>query len=162
HLSPVDGVVSTFDADLVLAMNGQAEGGETSRLPRITGDVLVTQFEYTRPIGLTTDLSAFGVRAKRTNVDSYDPTLATVTFDVRALPESRPHTDAGAVGASAGGGGTVSVGVRGGVWRITMHAYGVANNLRLDMTSDPPLSQEDIVLLLTIGMTRAEVDQLQA
>ena len=30
------------------------------------------------------------------------------------------------------------------------------------MTSDPPLSQEDIVLLLTIGMTRAEVDQLQA
>jgi len=29
------------------------------------------------------------------------------------------------------------------------------------MTSDPPLSQEDIVLLLTIGMTRAEVDQLQ-
>src|SRR4029078_11150983 len=27
---------------------------------------------------------------------------------------------------------------------------------------DPPLSQEDVVLLLTIGMTRAEVDQLQA
>jgi translocation and assembly module TamB len=30
------------------------------------------------------------------------------------------------------------------------------------MTSEPALSQEDILLLLTIGMTRAEVDQLQA
>jgi translocation and assembly module TamB len=30
------------------------------------------------------------------------------------------------------------------------------------MTSEPALSQEDIVLLLTIGMTRAELDQLQA
>jgi translocation and assembly module TamB len=30
------------------------------------------------------------------------------------------------------------------------------------MTSEPALSREDIVLLLTIGMTRAEVDQLQA
>jgi translocation and assembly module TamB len=30
------------------------------------------------------------------------------------------------------------------------------------MTSEPSLSQEDIVLLLTIGMTHAELDQLQA
>jgi len=30
------------------------------------------------------------------------------------------------------------------------------------MTSDPPLSHEDIVLLLTIGMTGAEVAQVQA
>jgi translocation and assembly module TamB len=238
HLSPSDGVAATLDADLVLAMNAQAEGGDASKLPRITGDVVVTQFDYTRPIALTTDLS-LGVRAKRTNVDSYDPTLDSVTFDVRvrshaplrirnnlaelalaidsgnltvsgtnqrmglrgglkaapggrfhlrgndfdvrqgtirfddptriapivdvtAITEYRRYTDTSAVGASAGGGGTVSVGVRGGVWRITMHAYGDADNLRLDMTSDPPLSQEDIVLLLTIGMTRAEVDQLQA
>jgi translocation and assembly module TamB len=46
------------------------------------------------------------------------------------------------------------------VWRITLHAFGDADNLRLDMTSEPALSQEDIVLLLTVGMTRAEVDQL--
>ena len=26
----------------------------------------------------------------------------------------------------------------GGVWRITLHAYGDADNLRLDMTSEPP------------------------
>jgi translocation and assembly module TamB len=30
------------------------------------------------------------------------------------------------------------------------------------MTSEPALSQEDIILMLTIGMTRAEVEQLQA
>jgi translocation and assembly module TamB len=30
------------------------------------------------------------------------------------------------------------------------------------MTSDPALSNEDIVLLLTIGLTRAEVDQVRA
>jgi translocation and assembly module TamB len=34
-------------------------------------------------------------------------------------------------------------------------------NLLLDMTSDPPPRRSDVVLL-TIGMTRAEVDQLQA
>jgi translocation and assembly module TamB len=57
---------------------------------------------------------------------------------------------------------TGAVGRTGGTWRITLHAYGDADNLRLDMTSDPALSQEDIVLLLTVGMTHAELDQLQA
>jgi translocation and assembly module TamB len=32
--------------------------------------------------------------------------------------------------------------------------------MTLDITSDPALAQDDIVLLLTIGMTRAEADQL--
>ena len=32
----------------------------------------------------------------------------------------------------------------------------------MDMSSEPTLSQEDIVLLLTVGMTRTELDQLQA
>ena len=48
-----------------------------------------------------------------------------------------------------------------GQWRITLHAYGDTDNLHLDLTSDPPLAQEDIVLLLTVGMTRTELDQLQ-
>jgi translocation and assembly module TamB len=34
--------------------------------------------------------------------------------------------------------------------------------VRVDMTSDPALSQEDIVLLLTLGLTRSEIDQVQA
>jgi translocation and assembly module TamB len=46
-----------------------------------------------------------------------------------------------------------------GIWRITLQARGEADNLQVTLTSDPPLSQEDIVLLLTIGMTRAEIDR---
>ncbi|MET0591665.1 MAG: translocation/assembly module TamB domain-containing protein, partial [Polyangiaceae bacterium] len=62
--------------------------------------------------------------------------------------------------SSTGTTATAGASARGGVWRITLHAYGDADNLRLEMTSEPALSQEDIVLLLTVGMTRAEVDQL--
>jgi translocation and assembly module TamB len=46
-------------------------------------------------------------------------------------------------------------------WRIMLHAYGTSDSLRLDTQSDPELSQEDVALLLTIGMTRAEAQQLQ-
>jgi len=47
-------------------------------------------------------------------------------------------------------------------WRITLNATGNSDNFQLDTRSDPELSQEDIVLLLTIGMTSAELEQLQA
>ncbi|MEM9193150.1 MAG: translocation/assembly module TamB domain-containing protein [Myxococcota bacterium] len=47
-------------------------------------------------------------------------------------------------------------------WRINLHAHGTTDSFRLDTSSEPELSQEDIVLLLTVGMTRAEADQLQA
>jgi translocation and assembly module TamB len=85
-----------------------------------------------------------------------DPTRVAPSVDVTAVTEYRRYTETTAGASAAAGTGT------GGLWRITLHAYGDADNLRLDMTSDPPLSQEDILLLLTIGMTRAEVDQLQA
>jgi translocation and assembly module TamB len=241
HLSPADGVTATVDADITLGINSASNEGALARLPRITGDVIVTQFEYARPINLTTDLSAFGVRAKRTVVETYDPTLDALTFelrlrahaplrirnnlieaqlglesdaltvsgtnqriglggDLKALPGGRfhlrgndfdvrqalirfddptriaPNVDVVAVteyrrytdtaaSSAAGASSTTGIAAGGGsgtIWRITLHAYGDADNLRLEMTSDPPLSQEDIVLLLTIGMTRAEVDQLQA
>jgi translocation and assembly module TamB len=50
----------------------------------------------------------------------------------------------------------------GGLWRIQLHAYGDADNVRLELTSDPALSDEDIKLLLTLGMTRSEIDQVGA
>jgi translocation and assembly module TamB len=46
-----------------------------------------------------------------------------------------------------------------GQWRIKMHAHGDVDNLQLNLTSDPALGQDDIVLLLTLGMTRAEIDR---
>ena len=47
-------------------------------------------------------------------------------------------------------------------WRISMHAHGDAETLRIDLTSQPALPQEDILLLLTLGLTRTEFDQLQS
>jgi len=99
-----------------------------------------------------------------------DPTRIAPNVDVTAITEYRRYTDtsaSAAAGAGTGAGGgpaAASIGsTRGGsLWRITLHAYGDADNLRVDLTSEPSLSQEDIVLLLAVGMTRAELDQLQA
>ncbi len=96
-----------------------------------------------------------------------DQTRIAPNVDITAVTEYRRYTDTsvGAASAGASGGSTAaSAGsTRGGsLWRITLHAYGDADNLRLDMMSEPALSQEDIVLLLTVGTTRAELDQLQA
>jgi translocation and assembly module TamB len=247
NVAPADGVSAVLDADLAVSYNGQAAGlgqqATTARLPHVTGDVLVTSFEYTRPINLLTDLG--GLRplgARRTNVETYDPTLDAVTLDVRvrsraplrlknnlveaqlaidsgvlgvtgtnqriglrgdlkALPGGRFHlfandfdvrqaiirfedptrispvvdivavteyrrysdTSAGAAaGASSYAGAAAATGSGRGLWRITLHAYGDADNVRLEMTSDPALAQEDIFFLLTVGLTRSEVDQVQA
>ncbi len=45
-------------------------------------------------------------------------------------------------------------------WLISLHAYGEADNLKLDTISDPALAREDIALLLTVGLTRAEAARL--
>jgi translocation and assembly module TamB len=129
-----------------------------------SNSVLVTGTD--QRFGLRGDLKAlpggrFHLRAndfdvRQGTIRFEDPTRIAPTVDVTAVTEYRRYSETTAgVGAGAGTGA-------GGLWRITLHAYGDADHLRLDMTSDPPLSQEDIVLLLTIGMTRAEVDQLQA
>jgi translocation and assembly module TamB len=102
-----------------------------------------------------------------------DPTRITPHVDVTAVTEYRRYTQtlsgagagAGAGGATGGAGagaGGIASGGRGGLWRITLHAFGDGDNLHVDMTSDPNLSSEDIFFLLTIGLTRAEVDQVQA
>jgi translocation and assembly module TamB len=243
HLKPTDGVAVAFDADLALSYEHKPEGTQTPALPRVTGDVTMQSFSYTRPITFNLDLTS--TRAKRTKVDTYDPAFDLVAFDVRvgsrtplviknnlievqlaidsgalevagtnqrmglrgvlrtlaggrfhfqtsefevqqgfirfddptriapnvditAVTEYRRYTDTSA-GAAAGAGAGVgptaaSTGsTRGGsLWRITLHAYGDADNVRIEMTSEPALSQEDIALLLMVGMTRAELDQLQA
>jgi translocation and assembly module TamB len=239
----VDGITMTCDADLHAEWKERATDEEEATLPRIFGDIMLTSFSYTRPIGIgTADIGSIAQRDRRKIFESYDPADDLVTFDIhlkskdplrlrnnlveaqlmidsdalvfsgtnqrfglrgrmRLLPGGRirlranefevrqgfvrfdnatriaPSVDitavteyrrysaasqAGAAGTTAAAAATGAAGHAGGVWRITLHAYGDAENLRLDMTSEPALSQEDILLLLTIGMTRAEVDQLQA
>ena len=82
--APADGVTTMLDADLVVSYNAQATGGAGARLPHVTGDVLLNSFEYTRSINLLTDLGGFKVGgARRTVVESYDPSQDAVAFDVR-------------------------------------------------------------------------------
>ena len=245
RLAPADGIAATMNADLDVAYDAKIGSGQGASLPRVTGDVTLSSLNYSRPIALTTDLTQLGTRAKRTEVDAYDPSLDFVALDLRlrsrapmviknnlvevlltidsgalevtgtnqriglrgglrtlpggrihfqqsdfevrqglirfddptrlapvvdvtAVTEYRRYTDTNtAAGAGVGTGDGTSAAsagsTRGGsLWRITLHAYGDADNLRMDMSSEPTLSQEDIVLLLTVGMTGAELDQLQA
>ncbi|MBX3205422.1 MAG: translocation/assembly module TamB domain-containing protein [Labilithrix sp.] len=101
-----------------------------------------------------------------------DPTRIAPHVDITGVTEYRRYNNtvssAGAAGANTTGGagvtsGNISSGGRGGgLWRITLHAFGDTEDLRVDMTSDPALSREDIFFLLTIGLTRAEVDQVRS
>jgi translocation and assembly module TamB len=100
-----------------------------------------------------------------------DPTRIAPHVDVTGVTEYRRYnntvTSPGSATNTTGGAGVttgnISSGGRGGgLWRITLHAYGDTEDLHVDMTSDPALSREDIFFLLTIGLTRAEVDQVRA
>lgn len=111
--------------------------------------------------------TVFEIREGRVTFDDAHRVLPRV--DVRATTDYRRYAShasaSGSSGAAAspGASGAGSVaGAAGGQWRITMHAHGDADQLRIDLTSDPALSQDDIFLLLTIGVTRAELDQAQS
>ncbi len=92
-----------------------------------------------------------------------DPYRIAPKVDVRATAEYRRSTTlTGPTAATPDNGtsqSTQSSSQSGGLWRIGMHAYGNVDALKVDLTSDPALRQEDIVLLLTFGLTRAEIDQ---
>ncbi|HEY5962197.1 MAG TPA: translocation/assembly module TamB domain-containing protein, partial [Polyangiaceae bacterium] len=110
--------------------------------------------------------TVFEIREGQVRFDDAHRILPRV--DVRAVTDYRRYTSHATMGTAAatstsGATGTGSVaGATGGQWRITMHAHGDADQLRIDLTSDPALSQDDIFLLLTIGVTRAELDQAQS
>jgi translocation and assembly module TamB len=148
------------DMQLIIDSNALTLSGSNQRVG-LRGDVRV------KPGGrLRLRTSEFEVRQGSIRFD--DPTRIAPTVDLTAITEYRRYSQAqtpsgagpsvGAAAGSAAGG----VGRTGGQWRIQMHAHGDADNLKLDLTSEPGLSQEDIVLLLTLGVTRAELDQMQA
>jgi len=99
----------------------------------------------------------FEIQQGRVRFD--DPTRIAPLVDVTAVTEFRRYggtsTDVNTSAKQATTSGT-------GDWRVSMRAHGDAETLRIDLTSQPPLSQDDIFLLLTLGLTRAELDQLQS
>ena len=236
-----DGIRAVADADLNLAFKPTASDGERE-LPRVTGDVTLRSFDYTRPVLMTADISSLAQRGKRTEVNTYDPAEDVVQFEVRLrsqkamklqnnlidaeldvadeglllagtngrfglrggvtlhprgkiflrrsefevtqgrvrfddLTRIAPEVDVTAVTeyrryqtntasapttTAASSGGSTAPTSQGGRWRIQLHAHGNADKLKVDLTSDPALAQDDIFLLLTVGLTRAELDQAQS
>ena len=111
--------------------------------------------------------SEFEVTQGRVRFD--DLTRIAPDVDVTAVTEYRryqtntPATSAptSAPTATSAGSSTANTS-QGGRWRIQLHAHGDADKLKIDLTSDPALAQDDIFLLLTVGLTRAELDQAQS
>ena len=240
---PLDqGMRASVDGNLVATWQPAGDTTTQRSLPRLTGNVTIRSFDYTRPITMTADINTLGQRGKRTQVEAYDPNddfidldltiraskaltirnnlvdtelklaskglelsgtnqrfglrgevkvkpgghirlrrsefevkSGTVRFndrtriapkvDVRATTEYKRYSESsGSKDTPAGGDGATAGGkaAQGGRWLITMHAHGDAENLRIDLTSDPALAQDDIFLLLTVGLTRAELDQAQS
>lgn len=86
-----------------------------------------------------------------------DPTRLRPEVDVRAVTEYRRYRDQGAATTGTAVSSTSAPGSSS--WRIHLHAYGPPDELRVDLSSDPSLSSDDIFLLLTVGLTRTELDQ---
>jgi translocation and assembly module TamB len=88
-----------------------------------------------------------------------DPTRIAPLVDVTAVTEFRRYGGSIEASTAPTANSTPSTA---GEWKVAMHAHGDAETLRIDLTSQPSLSQDDIFLLLTLGVTRAELDQVQS
>ena len=73
-------------------------------------------------------------------------------------------SSAASSGASSSSGAAASAGSTTSTGRPLddPHARPRRADLKVDLTSDPALAQDDIFLLLTVGLTRAELDQAQS
>ncbi|MCU0683520.1 MAG: translocation/assembly module TamB domain-containing protein [Polyangiaceae bacterium] len=97
------------------------------------------------------------------NASRIEPYLdVTATTDYRRYARAASAAGPGGAAAAPGASAVAAAANAGGLWRIALHVYGKADELKIDLSSEPSLAQEDITLLLAIGMTRAELQQLEA
>jgi len=145
------------DAELVIGEEGLQLAGTNARYG-LRGNLRL------KPGGrIVLRRSEFEIREGSVRFD--DLTRIAPRVDVTAVTEYRRYSDAPGSGLSAQNPtstATTTTSATGGRWSIRMHAHGDADNLRVDLSSDPALAQDDIFLLLTVGLTRAELDQAQS
>lgn len=87
-----------------------------------------------------------------------DPSRLSPEVELHAVTDFRRSYAADSLGSTtrnSAGSGT-------GTFRIYLNASGPPDDLRVDLTSDPPLGQDDIFLLLTVGLTQAELARTQS
>ena len=129
------------DAEIRIAENERPfrVAGTDGRLG-VLGTLVIPRGRVILPLFRGTDFEISNGRVEFDNPDRIQP-----NFDVNARTDVRRGADAAR-----------------NQWRVALHAYGTPDRFSLDMSSEPSLSREDIVLLLTFGATRAELDQAGA
>jgi translocation and assembly module TamB len=152
-----------IEAELLLDERGLELAGTNTRYG-LRGDVSL------KPGGrIKLRRSEFEIKEGRVRFD--DVTRIAPTVDVTAVTEYRryntastaaPTATSGPNAGSNSGSSSSAAAARGRRFRITMRAHGDADKLKIDLTSDPALAQDDIFLLITVGLTRAELDQAQS
>jgi translocation and assembly module TamB len=153
-----------IEAELLLDPQGLNLSGTNARFG-LRGDVSL------KPGGrIKLRRSEFEIKEGRVRFD--DTTRIAPRVDVTAVTEYRRYNTAAQQGGPGSGGGPGpgaapggnpnNAAAQGGRFRITMRAHGDADKLKIDLTSDPALAQDDIFLLITVGLTRAELDQAQS
>jgi translocation and assembly module TamB len=146
-----------IEADLVLANEGLVLAGTNGKFGA-RGTV-----EVKRGGRITLRRNVFEITQGTVRFE--DSTRISPKVDVSAVSEYRRYTDStpsGAGTSTSAPSGTASSSVAGGRWTIRMHAHGDADDLKIDLKSDPALAQDDIFLLITVGLTRAELDQAKS
>jgi translocation and assembly module TamB len=92
-----------------------------------------------------------------------DPHRIAPRLDLHATTEYQRYASSADAATTTGGGEAISStsasASTSGRWRIAMHAQGDIESPTVRFNSEPPLGQDDIVLLLQIGMTRAELER---
>jgi translocation and assembly module TamB len=148
------------EAELLLDERGLELSGTNARYG-LRGDVSL------KPGGrIKLRRSEFEIKEGRVRFDDF--TRIAPRVDVTAVTEYRRYNTSSQTGATANapgaatGAGSSAAAARGRRFRITMRAHGDADKLKIDLTSDPALAQDDIFLLITVGLTRAELDQAQS
>ncbi len=148
-----------IEAELVIGKDGLELGGTNQRFG-LRGDLRLKPGGHIR-----LRRNEFEIRQGTVRFD--DLTRIAPQVDVTAVTEYRRYSDSSSGEKNAAASSTTSsqsggTAAQGGHWRISMHAHGDADKLKIDLTSDPALAQDDIFLLLTVGLTRAELDQSQS
>ncbi len=90
-----------------------------------------------------------------------NPTRISPQVDVTAVTDYRRYAEE-TTPTQKEAGPDAGASTKEGRWAITLHAHGDAERLKIDLSSEPALSQDDIFLLLTVGLTRAELDQARS
>ncbi len=123
----------------------------TNQRPSLDGRLISVRGGKLHVRGISLDVA-------RATLDFDDPAGVSPRIDLVATTDYRRVSAFEAPMAFAS-----SSGARGAqAWRIWLRALGGQGDLHVELTSDPPLSQPDIVLLLALGMTRPELDAMQA